>query len=227
MAEQSAASDERALKQRAMRRLALALALIVAAIVGLGLLDHYSGRKRTATPQAPSTEPPPIATLPQPQVEPTKPAVEAPVAQPAPALPPPPPPSVEEQANAPASAGTSPGSAPAAGAGQSSSGAGPSRSNHAAPPAGKPGVPAQTTAAPSASGPVPTLQAREGFVVQLGVFTTVENAQALEAKLKEQGIPVFLETRVVVGPFRDRAEAEAAHRKLKALGVGGVIVERK
>jgi cell division septation protein DedD len=50
------------------------------------------------------------------------------------------------------------------------------------------------------------------------MFTTVENAQALQAKLREQGIPAFLETRVVVGPFRDRAEADAAQRKLKELG---------
>ena len=59
------------------------------------------------------------------------------------------------------------------------------------------------------------------------MFTTVENAQSLQTKLKEQGIPAFLETRVVVGPFRDRAEADAAQRKLKELGVGGVIVQRK
>ena len=73
----------------------------------------------------------------------------------------------------------------------------------------------------------PAPEARQGFVVQLGVFTTVENAQSLQAKLKEQGIPAFLETRVVVGPFRDRAEADSVQQKLKALGVGGVIVQRK
>jgi cell division protein FtsN len=66
-----------------------------------------------------------------------------------------------------------------------------------------------------------------GFVVQLGLFNTVENAQALRARLEAQGIPVFLETRVVVGPFRDRAEADAAQAKLKALGVAGVVAQRK
>jgi cell division septation protein DedD len=71
------------------------------------------------------------------------------------------------------------------------------------------------------------LEARTGFVVQLGMFTTVENAQALHTRLRQQGIPAFLETRVVVGPFRDRAEADAAQRKLKELGASGVIVERK
>jgi DedD protein len=74
---------------------------------------------------------------------------------------------------------------------------------------------------------VPTLEARQGFVVQLGVFMTVENAQSLQAKLKQQGIPAFLETRVVVGPFRDRTEADAVQHKLKDLGVAGVIVQRK
>jgi cell division septation protein DedD len=66
-----------------------------------------------------------------------------------------------------------------------------------------------------------------GFVVQLGMFTSVEHAQALRAQLEAQGIPVFLETRVVVGPFRDRAEADAARKRLNALGVAGVLAQRK
>ena len=66
-----------------------------------------------------------------------------------------------------------------------------------------------------------------GFVVQLGMFSSVENAQAMREKLEAQGIPVFLETRVVIGPFRNRIEADAAHTKLKAMGVRGVIVQRK
>jgi cell division protein FtsN len=32
---------------------------------------------------------------------------------------------------------------------------------------------------------------------------------------------------VVVGPFRDRAEADAAQRKLQASGVTGVIAQRQ
>jgi DedD protein len=59
------------------------------------------------------------------------------------------------------------------------------------------------------------------------MFSSIENAQALLERLKAQGVPAYLETRVVVGPFRDRAEADAAHRKLQAEGVSGVIAQRK
>jgi hypothetical protein len=76
-----------------MRRLALALALIVAAIVGLVVLDHYSGRKRAVVAPAPPSEPPAITTLPAPEpIEPGSPAPQAPVAHTPPDLPPPPPP---------------------------------------------------------------------------------------------------------------------------------------
>jgi cell division septation protein DedD len=226
MGEQAADGDEQQLKQRAMRRLAVALALIAAAIVGLAVLDHYAGGKKAVAPAAPSTEPPPIATLPEPKplepAEPEPPSAEEPAAEVTPTLPPPPPPTIGDDATEPAPAGQAPARAQrAAGAEvpESTGGPGPAQIPGAPPAAGKP-VGRQSAAAPP-------LEPRQGFVVQLGVFTTVENAQSLQSKLKEQGIPVFLETRVVVGPFRDRAEAEAAQRKLKELGVGGVIVQRK
>jgi len=63
--------------------------------------------------------------------------------------------------------------------------------------------------------------------VQLGVFASLEHAQALQGKLKEQGIPTTLETRVIVGPFRDRTEADATQKKLNALGIGGLVAQRK
>ena len=222
MAEPATAGNEQQLKQRAMRRLALALALIVVAIVALGILDHYSGRKRAVVPERPPSEPPAISTLPPPKpLEPGSPAPEAPATQPGPALPPPPPPNVEERPTARPPAQT----AGHAATPESAGGATPSRSAPA--PAVESGkrVPGSAAAPPPAA--IPAVEARQGFVVQLGMFTTVENAQSLQAKLKEQGIPAFLETRVVVGPFRDRAEADAAQRKLKELGVGGVIVQRK
>jgi cell division septation protein DedD len=63
--------------------------------------------------------------------------------------------------------------------------------------------------------------------VQTGVFSSTENALALQARLKDQGIPAFVETRVVVGPFRNRAEAEAAKKRLRELGLQGLVSERK
>ncbi len=222
MAQPATPAEEQQFRQRAMRRLAFALALIVAAIVGLGLLDHYSGRKRAVAPETPTGEPPPIANLPPPvPLEPGSAPAQAPAVQPPAALPPPPPPTVEEQPSAPSRAHP-----PTRAELPGSTGA-PSRS--ASVPAvesGKPRAPSGDTTAPGA-GAAAALDARQGFVVQLGVFTTVENAQSLQARLKEQGMPAFLETRVVVGPFRDRAEADAAQRKLNELGARGVIVQRK
>ena len=215
VAEPAVAGNEQHLKQRAMRRLALAAVLIVGAIVGLGLLDHYTGRKRPAVAEAPPTEPPVITTLPAPK--PLEPGTTAPAPAPPPAtaLPPPPPPSVGEQPTAPSAAQPSTSSQPPAAhpAGQAAVRNGPAEPK-----------PRSLAGAPAA---VPALEARQGFVVQLGVFMTVENAQSLQARLKGQGIPAFLETRVVVGPFRDRAEADAVQHKLKDLGVAGVIVQRK
>jgi DedD protein len=41
------------------------------------------------------------------------------------------------------------------------------------------------------------------------------------------GVPSTLETRVQVGPFRTRQEAEAAQAKLKQLGVETILVPPK
>ena len=50
------------------------------------------------------------------------------------------------------------------------------------------------------------------------------NARALQNKLADRGIPTHTETRVVVGPFKDRAEADAVIRQLKELGTSAVVV---
>jgi DedD protein len=41
------------------------------------------------------------------------------------------------------------------------------------------------------------------------------------------GVPSTLETRVQVGPFKTRQEAEAAQAKLKALGIESLLVPPK
>jgi hypothetical protein len=51
MAEPAITQDEHGLKQRAMRRLAIALTVIAAAIVALAVLDRYNSvPKKTAVP---------------------------------------------------------------------------------------------------------------------------------------------------------------------------------
>ncbi len=216
MADQAVADEEQVAKRRALRGLAAALGLVGIAIVGFGVLQRYSETPK-ATPGSPGSEPPAIAALPPPKpIAPPANAPGAPATAEAPALPPPPPPAVQAHPELPARD--------------------PSKAAHPVAPADRSAAaedaaPAATgTAAANGSAPPPAVAAGKpgpGFVVQLGMFTSVDNAVALQNRLREQGVPVFLETRVIVGPFRDRAEADAAQRKLKELGVAGVIAQRK
>nr|HQU90184.1 SPOR domain-containing protein [Denitromonas sp.] len=58
------------------------------------------------------------------------------------------------------------------------------------------------------------------------VFSTSENAQALYEKIAKMGIESHIESRVVVGPFKDRAAADAAREKLRKSGLGKGLVVR-
>ena len=82
--------------------------------------------------------------------------------------------------------------------------------------------------APVAAAPAPTAgQAADGrFFVHLGVYGETRNAAELVAALKKGGFPAFAEAseykgkpaqRVRVGPFEDRAAAEAARLRIKQL----------
>lgn len=66
-----------------------------------------------------------------------------------------------------------------------------------------------------------------GFLLQAGVFSSVQRAEELHAKLTLSGVPSTLETRVQVGPFKTRHEAEMAQAKLKELGVETILVPPK
>jgi DedD protein len=66
-----------------------------------------------------------------------------------------------------------------------------------------------------------------GFLLQAGVFSSAQRAEELHAKLTLSGVPSTLETRVQVGPFRTRQEAEAAQEKLRELGIGSLLVAPK
>ena len=67
------------------------------------------------------------------------------------------------------------------------------------------------------------------FVVQMGVFNNVANAEELRTKLEAAGIPARIEARVQVGPFVTRQEAEQAREKLRGLGMesGLLVATRK
>lgn len=66
-----------------------------------------------------------------------------------------------------------------------------------------------------------------GFLLQAGVFSSIQRAEELHARLTLSGVPSTLETRVQVGPFRTRHEAELAQAKLKELGVEAILVPPK
>lgn len=63
-----------------------------------------------------------------------------------------------------------------------------------------------------------------GYQVQLGLFASPGNAEKLLDDLKKRGISARTETRVQLGPFNTRAEAEEAMAKLKALGYQPLLV---
>ncbi len=64
----------------------------------------------------------------------------------------------------------------------------------------------------------------KAYVVQVGVFMSPANAQALQQQLVKAGIAAHTETRVQLGPYPNRREAEVALEKVKKLGVNAVLV---
>jgi DedD protein len=72
--------------------------------------------------------------------------------------------------------------------------------------------------------------------IRIGAFSNPANVRQLQTKLGELGIKVFTEplespggrkTRVRAGPFDSRAEAENALKKMKRIGVNGVIAPKQ
>lgn len=64
-----------------------------------------------------------------------------------------------------------------------------------------------------------------GYRIQLGVFGDAGNALKLYEQVAAQGYDGYIQSRVMVGPFTDRAAAEKARQALRRAGVGpGVLV---
>ena len=81
--------------------------------------------------------------------------------------------------------------------------------------------PAKPVASPSSA---PTSQPGKGYAVQLGVFSNPTNAIQMQEKLSQHGIQSYTETKLHVGPFQNKAEAEQALAKVRSLGIGAVVV---
>ena len=92
--------------------------------------------------------------------------------------------------------------------------------------AAKSNTPDTTGASPSGSGK---------FVIQIGAFASEERANGWIIKLKEQKIPNYVLNRtgtdgsklfaLRAGPFADKETAEAAEKKIKAMGLTPRLVE--
>jgi DedD protein len=62
------------------------------------------------------------------------------------------------------------------------------------------------------------------YIVQAGTFKSTANAQALQKQLQRAGIPARLETRVQLGPFKNRRDADTALARAKKLGIAAVLI---
>ncbi|HTD28469.1 MAG TPA: SPOR domain-containing protein [Xanthomonadaceae bacterium] len=93
-------------------------------------------------------------------------------------------------------------------------------------------LPAPNAMAPNAAataatnGPIPAANAGGHYVVSLGTYSNAANAQSLVASLKGSQLPAYAEsvsvagkqeTRVRIGPFGQRGDAEAARLKAQQL----------
>lgn len=192
-------STPEALRRRALVRLGIAGGITLLALAGLWWLDKAKtppAREPPAAP-APIVTPPPTQPPPEPLApEPAPAPPEAPPEAPAAPSVPPPPPRLESPAPVP--------------------------------PRTAPTVPARETAPTAARPAQPSAppEPRPGervYVLQLGVFSNPDNAKQLVERLNREGIRAYSETRVQVGPFATRAEAEQARAALQRLGLSAVI----
>ncbi len=86
--------------------------------------------------------------------------------------------------------------------------------------ASAPPSPATQSAPAQNNAPVPG----KAYLVQVGVFASPANAQALQRQLRRAGIDAHLETRVQLGPFKDKRDADKALARARKLGVNAVLV---
>ena len=87
----------------------------------------------------------------------------------------------------------------------------------------------QTKSPPTAAPDI----AKKGFAIQLGVFADADNAKQTIARMQESRLPVYSDnvpikngtaTRVRIGPFPTREQADSALVQIKLAGSDGKIV---
>lgn len=220
--------------RRAKMRIGVAVVLLAIAIGGLALLSRHkpeplpddsvpiAKQESISSPQSAPESPAQISSAQQ-EAPPPPSTIEKP-AETAPEPPPPPPPPAPVVGELPPEPVHS--AAPPTPRSVTSS---TEKLTPLAPPAKMEPSPAKAAQQAVAEKPAaaPAKPEPKSYVVQVGVFTDMDNAKQLQAKLAEHGIPSHTETKLQVGPFNTKAEADAAQVKLKALGMGAVIVPGK
>jgi DedD protein len=246
MPEQPSLDEQNEIKKRAIRRVIVASVLVAAAIAALTVLTRYKSEAPVTRTTTQGTVLPPVA-----QTEPTAPAREEPVEMSAPpttppeqeaqpAAPPPPPPEVVNAPTPITPAGPAPKAAKPTSIRPSAEA---EVSAHPAP--AKPATPQPQTATravqemlpaqptkpvaekPAEKAPPPAKAAEfasKGYTVQLGVFSNPANALQLQEKLAQNGIKSYTETKLHVGPFQSKVEADQALAKIRAMGISAVVV---
>jgi DedD protein len=199
---------------RAKRRLIGAVVLLGVGVIAFPLL--FETQPRPIPVDIPIVIPPrdgaPPLALPAPKPA-AKPAASAPVVT-APA----PTPVAEKPVEAPAPAPVKASEPPA-----------PTKPVVAAAPPPKPTPPAK----PAPEAPKPSAQAAGRFVVQIGAFSEASAVRDVRSKAEKAGLATFTQTvntadgqrtRVRVGPFASREDAEKAAAQAKAAGLGSSVL---
>jgi cell division protein FtsN len=223
-------------RRKLAMRMGFAGLMIVALLGGLALFDYLSAQGNSVESSAPQfNEPVPVAKKVQTQpVTPAEPVLEAakdekktslpessalPVDKSMPRQEPPPRPEVQAQPALPRSSPStarSPVAAPVPPTG--------ARSSEPRSVAGALAPARSEASSPSAPTPPAPPRLFSGYALQAGVFADPRRAEDLQARLMQEGVPATIESRVQVGPFKTKAEAEAAREKLKALGIDTVML---
>ncbi|MCL2590399.1 MAG: SPOR domain-containing protein [Betaproteobacteria bacterium] len=71
--------------------------------------------------------------------------------------------------------------------------------------------------------PAKPISLLDGYFVQLGVFNDTENVDRVFENVTALGMPAHIQSHIVVGPFRNKREAEAARNRLKDIAEGTVL----
>ncbi|UJP05272.1 MAG: SPOR domain-containing protein [Nitrosomonas sp.] len=79
--------------------------------------------------------------------------------------------------------------------------------------------------------PAQTAESGKGFIIQLGAYSDQAKAKQQQTHLASNGFKVYTEVhndimRVRIGPFATRAAADDEIKKLKKIGLDGVIIPR-